>query len=173
MKKILYTFILFSLSNLLFNCEQKNNTETSTETENAEVVMEEPTGNEFGEPVDISTAISLTALEASMGDKTTWEGLTVTGKVTEVCQKKGCWMMLEKKDGETMRVTFKDYGLFMPKDIAGKEVFISGKAYSDTVTVDVLRHFAEDAGKTQAEIEAITEPEIALAFEADGVVISN
>lgn len=173
MKKILFTFILFSLATLLFNCEQKNNATTTTEVENEELAMEEPTGNEFGEPVDISTAISLTALEANMGDKTTWEGLTVTGKVTEVCQKKGCWMMLEKEDGETMRVTFKDYGLFMPKDIAGKDVVIRGKAYSDTVTVDVLRHFAEDAGKSQAEIEAITEPEIALAFEADGVIISD
>ena len=173
MKNLLYTFILFSLATFFFSCEQKSNEQTSAGDENTEDAMEEPTGNEFGEPVDISTAISLTTLEASMGDKTNWEGLTVVGTVTEVCQKKGCWMMLKKENGETMRVTFKDYGLFMPKDIAGKEVVIRGKAYSDTVTVDVLRHFAEDAGKSQAEIEAITEPEIALAFEADGVVISN
>lgn len=173
MRNTLQALLLICFFTIMMGCEQKKNQQASEEAVPDEAIAEEPTGNEFGEPVDVSSAISLSALESTMGDKTTRDGLTVTGKVTEVCQKKGCWMKLEKENGEAMRVTFKDYALFMPKDIAGKDVVIRGKAYSDTVTVDVLRHFAEDAGKSQAEIEAITEPEIALAFEADGVVISN
>ena len=50
----------------------------------------------------------------------------------DVCKKKGCWMKVEKSDGTLMRVTFKDYGFFVPKDIAGKNVIIEGTAYADT-----------------------------------------
>ncbi len=70
-----------------------------------------------------------------------------------------------------MRVTFKDYGFFVPLDSKGREVVMQGKAYADTVTVDMLKHYAEDAGKSQEEIDAITEPEVANAFEATGVLV--
>jgi hypothetical protein len=173
MNKKFQALILFCIIALIISCEQKNSEDTSNNTEAAEAVKEESAGNIFGEPVDVNAAISLASLEAEIGDRLAWENITVTGKVTEVCQKKGCWMKLMKDNGEAMRVTFKDYALFMPTDITVKEVVLRGKAYSDTVTVDVLRHFAEDAGKSQAEIEAITEPEIALAFEADGVIIEE
>lgn len=70
-----------------------------------------------------------------------------------------------------MRVTFKDYGFFVPMDSKGSEVIMQGKAFADTVTVDMLKHYAEDAGKSTEEIEAITEPEVAIAFEATGVLV--
>ena len=95
----------------------------------------------------------------------------VEGKVAAVCQAKGCWMTLEKPDGSTMRVSFKDYGFFVPKDIAGKTVVIEGKAIINTTSVEELRHYAEDAGKSKAEIEMITEAKKELAFEADGVIV--
>ena len=50
---------------------------------------------------------------------------------------------------------------------------MEGVAKLDTVEVDVLKHYAEDAGKSQDEIDAITEPEIKLAFEAVGVKIKE
>ena len=70
-------------------------------------------------------------------------------------------------------VKFKDYGFFMPKDIAGKEVIINGKAYVEEVSVDEQRHYAEDAGKTKEEIAKITEPKRTFSFEADGVLIGQ
>ena len=53
----------------------------------------------------------------------------------------------------------------------GRDVIMAGRAFYDTTTVDMLQHFAEDAGKPQEEIDAITEPELALSFEATGVII--
>jgi hypothetical protein len=41
----------------------------------------------------------------------------------------------------------------------------------DTLSVEMLRHYAEDGGATPEEIEEITEPEYSLSFVADGVVI--
>ena len=99
--------------------------------------------------------------------------LKVEGKIVEVCQNKGCWMELELADGESMRVTFKDYGFFVPKDASGKTVIMDGYAYNDTTTVAQLRHYAEDGGKSKEDIDKITEPEVGISFEAHGVIIKN
>jgi len=92
-------------------------------------------------------------------------------KVDAVCQAKGCWMKLNLENGEQVMVKFKDYGFFMPKNIAGKDVIINGLAYVNEVPVDELRHYAEDAGKSAEEIAAITSPKKTYSFEADGVLL--
>jgi hypothetical protein len=94
-----------------------------------------------------------------------------TGKVVEVCQEKGCWMKLEKSDGQTMMVRFKDYGFFMPKNIVGKEVVLEGDANYREVSVQMQRHYAKDAGKSEEEIQRIREPKRELQFVAKGVVV--
>jgi len=99
--------------------------------------------------------------------------MVVRGTVTSVCKMKGCWMELDQGNGETLRVDFKDYALFMPKDLPGKEVIMRGVASKKTLSIESLRHFAEDAGKSKEEIEKITEPRTSLSFEADGVLILN
>lgn len=91
-------------------------------------------------------------------------------KVNEVCQNKGCWMKMDMGDNEAM-VKFKDYAFFMPKDIAGEEVIVGGKAYVSEMSVQEQQHYAEDAGKTKEEIAAITEPKRTLSFLSNGVLI--
>lgn len=95
----------------------------------------------------------------------------LVGKIADVCQVKGCWMDLPQADGKLMKVRFKDYAFFVPKDAKDKTTVVEGWAKRTTVEVDELRHYAEDAGKSKKEIEAITEPEKAVAFEAEGVLI--
>tara|TARA_R110002049_G_scaffold95397_8_gene234282 strand:+ start:6437 stop:6940 length:504 start_codon:yes stop_codon:yes gene_type:complete len=94
-------------------------------------------------------------------------------KVNDVCQAKGCWMTLNLEDGNEVMVTFKDYGFFMPKNIAGKAVIVNGKAFVNEVSVDEQRHYAEDAGKTKEEIAQITKPKKTYSFEADGVLLKQ
>jgi hypothetical protein len=91
--------------------------------------------------------------------------------ITEVCQKKGCWMNVDLAEDRSMMVRFKDYGFFVPADASGKTVIAEGFAYNTVTSVDDLKHYAGDAGKSQEEIDAITEPETAIAFEASGVLI--
>ncbi len=109
-------------------------------------------------------------LTSMMADKAEIQ-TKIEGTIDECCQKKGCWMTMTLDNGEKMRVRFKDYGFFVPKDAPGKMAVIDGRAYTDTTSVDELRHYAEDAGKSQEEIDQITEPEVSIAFEATGVVI--
>jgi hypothetical protein len=48
---------------------------------------------------------------------------------------------------------------------------MEGTAYKELISVETLRHYAEDEGKTKKEIAAITEPVTEYSFEAVGVII--
>lgn len=70
-------------------------------------------------------------------------------------------------------VRFLDYGFFVPLNADNSEAIVNGVAYIDVVTVDELKHYAKDAGKSQAEINKIKKPEITYAFRATGVLIKK
>jgi hypothetical protein len=89
----------------------------------------------------------------------------------EVCPNKGCWLKLELPDGKQATVKMKDYGFFVPLAAKGKTVVIEGQASIKTVSVNELRHFAEDAKKSKAEIEAITQPKKEVNILAKGIVV--
>ena len=76
------------------------------------------------------------------------------------------------ENSETM-VRFKDYGFFMPLDSKDREVIVEGKAFVTEVSVDDLKHYAEDAGKSAEEIAKITTPKKEFAFEANGVLMKK
>ena len=94
-------------------------------------------------------------------------------EINEVCQKKGCWMTLDLADDKEAFVKFKDYGFFVPKNAQDKEVVVNGKAFVSVESVEVLKHYAKDAGKSQAAIDSITEPKVTYSFMADGVLIAK
>ncbi len=75
---------------------------------------------------------------------------------------------------DTVFVRFLDYGFFVPTEgVEGKRTIVEGEAFFDTLTVDMLRHYADDAGESEAYIAAISEPELQLAFTATGVMIED
>ncbi len=126
----------------------------------------------FGEPLSDVKAVKATKLAKTMDGKEAMQ-VKLDGTILEVCQMKGCWMTVETGKGEEIRVTFKDYGFFVPKDAAGKKAVFEGEAKMETVDVATLKHYAEDAGKSKEEIDTITEPETKLTFVASGVVIEE
>lgn len=128
--------------------------------------------NTYGEDLSDAKPVKATTLAKSMDGKETME-VKLKGEILEVCQMKGCWMTVDAGKETNIRVTFKDYGFFVPKDAAGKTVVFEGEAKYETLDVETLKHYAEDAGKSQEEIDAITEPETKLTFVATGVQISE
>lgn len=140
---------------------------------NDKPIITDEKGQHFGEMISDVGAISFSELVIKMDQSDEVEAV-VTGNVGSVCQAKGCWMNIVDSDGgtsEEMFVKFKDYGFFMPLDIAGKDVIMRGKAYKEETSVDELRHYAEDEGKSAEEVAAITESIIELKFMADGVIL--
>jgi uncharacterized protein YneF (UPF0154 family) len=120
---------------------------------------------------DVLDAMELGTMYSTMkvGDTTS---VKVKGTIADVCVKKGCWIKMPVGDASAT-VKFKDYGFFLPKNGKGKEVILNGKAFKDITPVDELRHYAEDAGKSKEEIEAITEEEVTLSFIADGALVEK
>jgi hypothetical protein len=127
-------------------------------------------GAEFSNS-DVIDAMELGEMYKTMkvGDTT---AVKVKGTIADVCVKKGCWIKMPVGDASAT-VKFKDYGFFLPKNGKGKEVILSGKAYKNITPVEELRHYAEDAGKSEEEIAAITEEEVTLSFVADGAMVEE
>jgi ABC-type phosphate/phosphonate transport system substrate-binding protein len=126
----------------------------------------------FGEKISEDGAKSVTEVLAMLENEEEVQ-TKVKGSVESVCQAKGCWMNVKAdlKDEVGFFVKFQDYGFFVPKDLAGGQVVMEGKAYKEITTVDELRHYAEDEGASEAEIAAITEPKEEYKFMATGVKI--
>lgn len=126
----------------------------------------------FGEKISEKDALQPAEFIKKMDNATEAE-TKLEAKINGVCQMKGCWMTLDMDNGQEVMIRFKDYAFFVPKDVVGKTAVVKGRAYIDTVSVETLRHYAEDAGKSRQEIEAITEPELRVSFMADGVMIKE
>ena len=167
------SFLLIASVAVLAACESSP---TSTTASTSETIEKMPpsaaaaNGKTYGAPVTAANAVPVTQLTSLLGSKDSAQ-VKLIGKASEVCQAKGCWMTVAIADGKQMRVRFKDYGFFVPKDISGKTVVINGWAHRETVPVSDLRHYATDAGKSDKEVAAITKPEQQLNFEADGVLV--
>ena len=127
----------------------------------------------FGENFDTSNAKDINDVNAVYNDMNAGDTIQMTfkSKVNSVCKKKGCWMRLELPDGSESLVSFKDYGFFVPKDIENQTAIVNGKAFVKETPVEDLKHFAKDAGKSEEEIAAITEPKLTYSFEAEGVFL--
>ena len=162
--------LLFALSACSQEGEQKTAKEPAQQQSEAttQQAAETPRYKSYGDSVQSATepvALAL-AVKTPAPDKI----VRVTAKVTEVCQKKGCWMMLT--DGDvSVRVTFKDYGFFMPKDLAGTTIIAEGVIAEEVVPEKVARHYAEDAGKSKAEIAKIKGDQKQVTMVAQSVFV--
>lgn len=170
-------YLSFLLASGLFiacaNDNTNQNTDTASESSSEDMEQEEP--QTFGATIDAEGVISFEELMTQLEEKDTAE-VKIEARVSDVCQKKGCWMNVmdpNNAQAEPIFVRFKDYGFFMPFDLAGSDVVVRGKAFKTVTSVEELRHYAEDAGQSEEEIAAITEPEEELAFMADGVLVTN
>ena len=121
-----------------------------------------------GTKVSDGPSISMDALAKDAtqhGDKT----VKVSGKISNVCRKKGCWMVLGGKNSASRaRVTFKDYAFFVPLDCAGSEAVVEGTVKLKTMSDAERQHLADDAGKSIDEI-----PKHELRIIATGVSLKR
>ena len=167
MKKTLIPFALL-ITMGIFSCN-KESAQTAKTT--YEVVGEaKVVPGHYGDIIEDNEAAGLTEMVSRVEEAGTFEG-KISGEIKEVCTKKGCWFAMELPNGASMRVTFKDYGFFIPTNSQGFPITLQGVATLTETDVETLRHYAEDQGKSKEEIEAITAPKKEITFEATGVVI--
>ncbi len=103
----------------------------------------------FGSPLDESLpAVSLRELAQHEDPDSAGEFLLTT-RVSQVCQKKGCFFIAQQGT-TTMRVSFVDYSFFVPTDISGKRVTLSGRLVRRELTEEQAEHLAQDLGNEGA-----------------------
>ncbi|MEO8474196.1 MAG: DUF4920 domain-containing protein [Chryseolinea sp.] len=127
-------------------------------------------GSNYGSAISASGAVAAAELPKLLQDGQPHD-VKVTAVVSEVCPKMGCWMTLEMADKTAVFVNMKDYGFFVPAALKGKTVVIDGQATVKKITVDELRHYAEDSKKSKDEIAAINQPKEEIRLTANGIVV--
>lgn len=90
-----------------------------------------------GKAVDIAVAAKNLKAYASKPAK-------FKGRITQVCQMQGCWLMIES-NGTAARVKTNDL-FFVPKDSKG-EAIVFGEIKQVEMKPEMAKHLAEDAGK--------------------------
>ena len=158
-------FSLVLICLMVFNCKKKNHARTAVD-------MKSVTYSLHGSSFEVDPVISTKDFSRLMTNGSDTVNMVIKGVIKEVCSKKGCWMRLPLSGEEDLMVRFKDYGFFVPTDASG-EVIIKGQAFKTQISVADLRHYAQDAAATEAEIAAITEPKNTYGFIAEGVLIAQ
>jgi len=155
---------------IIGSCKQQN-----TQSNNEEIVATTEENQLFGESFNTDNAMKESEIALAFADLNETDTLTTSfsAVVTDVCKSKGCWMKVDLGDGQQTMVTFKDYGFFVPKDIVGKQVVLSGKGFIEKMSVEDQQHFAEDGGASEEEISKITAVNVTRSFIADGVIIEQ
>lgn len=162
--------IFFLGSLLLLGACQQQSQESHAVTGIAEAALQQQEWQSYGEQITPEGALAAKEVPALLANQ---DSLLVKlkGNALSSCSKKGCWMMMNIDDEQEMRVSFKDYGFFVPKNLAGEAVVVEGVLKKTITDVETLRHYALDGGASQEEIAKITEPEEGYRFIAKGVLI--
>ena len=119
-------------------------------------------GAELGDSPVISVSEVVGRIEELAG-----EIVTVEGEVGDVCRMKGCWMGLVTPDVPTgVRVTFKDYGFFVPRDARGLLARMEGTFQASELSKEEADHLENEGAKLSRNPDGtVTE----LSFVASGV----
>lgn len=111
-----------------------------------------------GKAVPISAAVAAHAKYAGKPQR-------YSGRIAEVCQKEGCWMVLED-NGQSARVMMREHKFAVPKDASGTaEVY--GVLSRNQLSPEAVKHMQEESknGLPVAEVE--------YRIVADGVEIAG
>jgi len=136
----LLTFMIIGIAPGLFAAE-------SEVTRLSEPVEVTATHEIFGSTLpEAGTPLSLGDLMKD-NEKYLDQEVLVTTRIAKVCQKKGCFFVATEGPS-TARVTFKDYGFFIPTDSGGKNVVLLGTFSRKSVSEEQAEHYAADLGET-------------------------
>ena len=75
-----------------------------------------------------------------------------SGRITEVCQKQGCWMVLSADNGEFARVFMHDHAFGVPKDATGDAV-VYGTLKEKTLSAEQVEHLQQEGSSSASARE--------------------
>ena len=115
-----------------------------------------------GPALPITTAIAECAGKESV--------CRIEATVSGVCQNKGCWMTLTAPElKQEVRVKFKDYAFFMPRNAMGSKVVVEGVLTERVMSQEEAQHYADDAAKAGEAPRKVEGPVKSYLLMATGV----
>lgn len=117
----------------------------------SEPVLSDDTSETFGATLPENADVRRLADVMDESERWLGEPVVVSARIGQVCQKKGCFFIAQDRD-VVLRVSFKDYGFFIPTDAGGKQVTFAGVIERVEVSSDEAEHFAEDLGDDQSPV---------------------
>lgn len=130
-------------------------------------------GAKLGKPLTLKQTTPIAAL-ASEPEKYVGKTVQARGKVTEVCHKMGCWMMLADESGKTVRIKVKDGEIVFPKEAVGKTAVAEGRfaklEMSKEQATAWLKHMAEENNKP-FDPASVTGPMTFYQIQGTGAVV--
>jgi hypothetical protein len=104
-------------------------------------------------------------------DSYTKDAVVTEGVVEAACTKMGCWMQIAPEPGKSgVRVTFKDYGFFVPKDSKGRSARLQGVVEIRTLSKEEADHLESEGAKLAREKDGTARE---VSFVASGVELSK
>lgn len=132
---------------------------------------EQQSWKSYGEPVRLKKATSLATLLKTK-DQMLQKEVLIKGMISEVCENKGCWMVIE--DGkEHVRVEFANYAFFVPWDSNGKKARVQGRLKEKTISASTAQHVAGEMKKPPVQKDKIQDKQTIIVFVASGVAIEG
>ena len=95
----------------------------------------------YGKPLPATPAVPVSEAVTAF-DQHAGKPMRYSGRITEVCQAEGCWLVLED-NGQTARVMFKDHAFLVPKDSSGRAQ-VAGVLSRKELTPEQVAHLEED-----------------------------
>jgi hypothetical protein len=124
-----------------------------------------PAGEDYGAGLTLSRPTSLAEVVLDP-ERFEQQPILLRGRISDVCQRKGCWTIL--RDGSAhVRVRFKDYAFFLPRDATGAEAFIEGFVKVETLSEKEARHYESES--RDGDPESVDGPRREVGFTASGV----
>jgi len=103
----------------------------------------------FGAPITPGPELALSEV-LSNPDSFRDRAVIVAGEVRAACTRRGCWMELAQSTDPKLpgcRVTFKDYGFFVPTDSAGAHAKVQGTLGVNTLPPERVAHLESEGGQ--------------------------
>lgn len=134
-----------------------------------------PTNTSYGAAFTPKDNYAPGRLPYLLSEKIDLNNIQMTGYVSEVCQKEGCWIKIrtDKNLNDDILVKVKDHAFAVPKNAAGKRALINGSLVKKTLSVAEQQHYLQDAGASKAEIAAVTSPKEVYEMTATGIMVYN
>lgn len=103
----------------------------------------------FGKPVGPGPEVALSQI-LERPDDFHDKQVVVEGHVSRACSRKGCWMEIavsEEPNAPRCRVTFEDYGFFVPRDSAGSHARLEGRVQVTQVKPEAVKHYESEGAQ--------------------------